>query len=130
MLIELWERLRGYDKWIETEATVESSDVEDTAHADRAGHVSHTYAAREALVWRDSSGQKRRVEFRVDDESPLYQLIGGEAVTIRVNPARPSQYYFRDLFLSRIRRFLQLTLYTFIFLAALGALIWFRWAFH
>jgi hypothetical protein len=25
MLIEIWERLRGYDKWIQTEATVQSS---------------------------------------------------------------------------------------------------------
>jgi hypothetical protein len=29
MLIEIWERLRGYDKWIETEAKIESSKVEE-----------------------------------------------------------------------------------------------------
>jgi hypothetical protein len=29
MLIEIWERLRGYDKWIKTEATVQSSELVD-----------------------------------------------------------------------------------------------------
>lgn len=30
MLIEMWERLRGYNKWVETQATVKSSIEQKT----------------------------------------------------------------------------------------------------
>jgi hypothetical protein len=44
MLIEIWERLRGYDKWVQTEAKVESSQVEETVHSTRYGIV-YSYAS-------------------------------------------------------------------------------------
>jgi hypothetical protein len=110
MLIELWERLRGYDKWVETDATVEFSDLLNRGNRLGLGGVTPQLASRGRIAWRDSNGRKRTAEFGVDDESPLYQLVGGEAVSIRYNPAKPEQYYFRDLLRSRIRRLLQLPL--------------------
>lgn len=126
MLIELWERLRGYDKWVEAEAKVESSDVEQTAHRNRDGSMSYTWASGDQIVWIDSRGGRQCASFQVDDESPLYQLVGGEQIRIRYNPAKPEQYYFRELLQSRIRRFFQLALYAFLFLIVLTFLIWLR----
>jgi hypothetical protein len=34
MLIELWEHLRGYDKWIQTEATIQSTDLAEVELGD------------------------------------------------------------------------------------------------
>jgi len=123
MLVELWERLRGYDKWIEADAKIESSKVEQAEHVDRGGNVSYTYASGDQVVWTDSRGGRQRADFKVDDESPLYQLVGGETVNIRYNPAKPEEFYFRDLLRSRMRRFFQLTFYTLLFLGFLALLL-------
>jgi hypothetical protein len=124
MLIEMWERLRGYDKWVETQAKIESSNVKRTSHTDRAGNVSYTWSSGDTLVWADSQGDQRRAEFKVDDESPLYQLVGGESVTIRYDPQNPDHFYFRDLLQSRVRRFFQLVLYAMLGLTFFAALLW------
>ncbi len=123
MLIERWEKLRGYDKWIEAAATIESSKVRETAHNGRDGSVSYSYDSGDQLIWVDVQGIKHSAQFRVDDESPLYQLVGGETVEIRYNPARPESYYFRALLQSRVRRFFRLTLIAGIVFAVLAALI-------
>jgi len=101
MLIELWERLRGYNKWIETEAKVESSKVRETLDAESGGIL---YSCEDVLVWADQQGENQRAYFAVRDVSPLYQLIGGEAISIRYNPAEPDQYYLRELLQARVRR--------------------------
>jgi uncharacterized protein DUF3592 len=114
MLIEIWERLRGYDKWTEAEVTIESSDLLSKGSRYGIGYATPKLASREQIDWSDSEGRRRSAEFEVDDESPLYQLLGGERVTIRYNPARPGQYYFRDLLRSRVRRFFQILLRSFL----------------
>jgi len=99
MLIEIWERLRGYDKWIETEAKVESSKVSETLDSE-SGNV--TYGSGEVLVWADQQGENQRAYFTVPDDSPLYQFVGGESIPIRYNPAEPDEYYLRELVETRI----------------------------
>jgi len=99
MLIEIWERLRGYDKWIQTEATVESSKVEETLDSESGGIA---YSSGDVLVWMDQQGEHQRAYFTVPDDSPLYQLVEGATITIRFNPADPDQYYLRELLQSRI----------------------------
>jgi hypothetical protein len=111
MLIELWERLRGYDKWTETQAKIESSNVEKTPVTDRSGRVAgYSYSSGDMLTWIDASGEKQYANFTVHDDSPLYQLIGGESVAIRYNPVDPAQYYFRELLRTRINRFFKVLL--------------------
>lgn len=112
MLIELWEKFRGYDNWIQVSARIESSDVEKTPHYGRDGSVSYTWASGDELAWTDREGQRRSSEFKVDDESPLYQLVSGENVTIRYNPANPDEFYYRDLLRSRVNFFFRMTLLT------------------
>jgi hypothetical protein len=104
MLIEIWERLRGYNKWIQTEAQFESSKVEESkqfgAYRQQDGS---TWASDDVLVWTDRQGQRHGVEFQVPDDSPLYQFVDGETVTIRYNPAKPDQFYLRELLRTRVR---------------------------
>jgi|HubBroStandDraft_5_1064220.scaffolds.fasta_scaffold51665_2 hypothetical protein len=119
MLIEIWERLRGYDKWIEVAAKIESSEVEKTPITDRSGRViDYSYESGDMLTWTDRQGEKQYADFTVPDDSPLYQLVGGEAVTIRYNPARPDQYYFRELLRTRVHTAVKATITTIIVLAA------------
>jgi hypothetical protein len=109
MLIELWERLRGYDKWPSAEAKIANAKMKRTAHSGRDGSVSYSYASANRLEWIDFHGQKQSAEFRVHDDSPLYQFIGGETIEIRSDPERPNRYYFRDLLRTRINRACKLT---------------------
>jgi hypothetical protein len=103
MLIELWEKLRGYDKWVQTEAKVESSEVEKTPQTNQYGtQVGYSYSSGDILTWTDASGEKQCATFTVPDDSPLYQLIGGETLTIRYDPASPDHFYFRELLRTRI----------------------------
>lgn len=115
MLIEIWERLRGYDKWIQTEARISSSKMEKTPHYDRGGREFDTWSSENELVWTDQSGQTQSAGFSVPDDSPLYQLIGGETVPIRYDPSDPDQYYFPDLLRSRIGSVLRTTLFIIVF---------------
>jgi hypothetical protein len=125
MLIEWWEKIRGYDKWVQTTAKLDSADLERTTHSDRSGHVSYTYASDDRLTWADCQGEQHTADFRVDDESSLYQLVGGEPVTIHYNPAQPEQFYFRELLRSRTRRFFQLARNWFIGLVVFALFIGF-----
>ena len=121
MLIEIWERLRGYDKWIETEAKVESSKVRETPDAESGGIA---YNCEDVLVWTDRQGENQRAYFAVPDGSPLYQLIGGETIKIRYNPAEPDQYYLRELLQARVRRSATRVIVTLVFISFCILGIW------
>ena len=68
MLIEIWERLRGYDKWVQTEAKIESSDVTMIPLADRSGKVvGYNYKAGDVVTWVDGSGERQYATFDVEE---------------------------------------------------------------
>ncbi|MGB7987562.1 MAG: DUF3592 domain-containing protein [Terracidiphilus sp.] len=119
MLIEIWERLRGYDKWVQVEATIESSNVEETKQTLHGQPAPSTWASRDELVWSDRQGQRRSAEFKIPDDSPLYQLIGGETVTIRYNPAKPEKFYYRELLRTRVHTAIKVIFLGLLFLGAL-----------
>jgi hypothetical protein len=121
MLIEIWERLRGYDKWIETEARVESSKVIETPDAESGGIA---YSCEDVLVWADRQGENQRAYFAVPDGSPLYQFIGGETIKIRYNPAEPDEYYLRELLKIRVRRTATGVIVTLVFIGICISAIW------
>ena len=98
MLIELWEKLRGYDKWVETTATVESS--EESTYQVKGGEVSESS---DVLMWTDGQQTRHRTSFTVDEDSPLYQLVDGSTIQIRYNPADPEENYIRELLQTRVR---------------------------
>lgn len=102
MTTKLWERLRGYDKWIETTAIFRSADVEKIPHADRYGNVSYTYDSYDTITWTDQKGETHTADFRVPDDSPIYLLVDGNKTTIRYNPANPDRFYYPDLLRTRI----------------------------
>jgi hypothetical protein len=99
MSIKLWERLRGYDRWIQTEATVESSNVEEIIDGfdPRSETTTSTRHGYEELVWNDGSGIVWKREVDVGEDSPLFQLYDGKSVTIRLNPTSPGECYVREL---------------------------------
>jgi hypothetical protein len=98
MLIEMWERLRGYDKWIEAEAEIESSQV--STYYDRQGE--HEQSS-DILKWTDIQGETHRCDFTVPEDSSLYQNVAGQTITIRYSPADPERYYLRELLQTRMR---------------------------
>ena len=103
MLIEIWERLRGYNKWIQTEATIKSSKLADVEIGKiRYSRWSEDESVDEwqsncAVAWRDRAGVSHEAEFTVAEDSPLFQLYDGQTVIIRYNPANPDQFYLRGI---------------------------------
>jgi hypothetical protein len=102
MLIELWERLRGYDKWVETDAKIQSSNLSEEQIAEVYGRsgVYETvseWQSTNTIMWTDASGKEHSAEYEVDEDSPLFQLYDGQTVTIRYNPANPDEFYLRGL---------------------------------
>ena len=118
MLIKLWERIRGYDRWVQTDATIKSSSMEDHVY-DYRGQIKHEYESVDTLVWTDREGNQQTAPCRVPDDSPLYQLVGGEKVTIRYNPRKPEECYFPELFKGRLRHFLLQLATVVLFLGAI-----------
>jgi hypothetical protein len=120
MLIELWERLRGFDKWPETDATIESSKIKWY----RGSGQSQKDLSRNLIAWFDGSGQQHRAQYKVHEGSPLFQFFEGQTLVVRYNPASPSQYYFRDLLRSRVGFFLKQVLGTVAFAGFVILAIW------
>jgi hypothetical protein len=99
MLIEIWERLRGYDKWVEAEAKIESSDI--STYYDRQGE--HEQSS-DILKWTDVQGETHTSAFTVPEDSSLYQNVAGQAIMIRYSSADPGRYYLRELLQIRMRK--------------------------
>jgi len=108
MLIEIWERLRGYDKWVQTEATIKSSQLDEVEVARvRTSRYGDSEPITEwqstcSLVWTDNTGHARSAYYEVSENSALFQLYDGQTETIRPNPSDPDKYYIRDLLRDRI----------------------------
>ena len=121
MLIEIWERLRGYDKWVETQAKIESSDP--TIYQSRGHDYSHSD---DVIVWTDTAGDKHRAPFTVQVDSPLFQLVQDSKISIRYNPVDPEEFYFRELLQTRVRRVVSTTAVAALTIAAMAFFGWLR----
>jgi hypothetical protein len=104
MLIEIWERLRGYDKWIQSEATIQLSELKDLGFgsfrkdsACRLG-LYDQWQSKSDFCWIDKSGISHTGSFTVSERSPLFQVFEGQSIPIRFDPANPDKYYIRELF--------------------------------
>jgi len=100
MLVEIWERLRGYDKWIPAEARIAPVTEVRKILGPRARSMPASARRADLLLWKDREGKSHSAGFAAHKSSPLYQLIGGDTVSICYNPADPDRYYCRALSLS------------------------------
>jgi hypothetical protein len=129
MLIEIWERWRGYDKWVETEAKIESSEIHETDIKNQYGQTMvKDYDAGDLITWLDARGEKHQSKFTVDEVSPLYQLVDGQTFTIRYDPEHPERFYHPDVLRSQAKALAWATL---ILLGGISFVVWFIWmSFH
>ena len=102
MLIELWEHWRGYDKWVETQAKVESSKerrelVDHFLPPIKSTGIDYERIVGDVITWVDNRGDRQYATFDVTLDSKLSQLEEGDSVTIRYDPAQPDRFYYRDL---------------------------------
>ena len=81
------------------------------------GQTGHEYDSGDTLVWIDRQGNRQTGFCRVPDDSPLYQLVGGEKIAIRHNPDKPEEYYFPELLKSRLRHNLSQIAFLVLFLS-------------
>jgi hypothetical protein len=104
MLIEARERLRGYDKWTMTVATVQSTTLSriDIGSDKSKSPVTVGWESICKINWQDKSQFEHTAVFPAYAESPLYQLCEGDAVNIRYDPEKPSDYYLPELIQSRL----------------------------
>ena len=112
-LIEIWKRPRGYNKWIETEATILSSKLAKSAiipsNSDKFDKLLSKSLWRMlqwhstcTILWTDISEIPHMASYSVGENSVLFQLYEGETIPIRYNPIYPEEYYLRDLLVNRI----------------------------
>ncbi len=99
MWLLLWEKMCGYDKWLETEATVQSRPPRPSPSAT----ALESTGAGDILVWTDRTGNRHVADFIVPDDCTLYQKVSGDVLVIRYDPRNPGRYYFRQLHRIRIR---------------------------
>jgi hypothetical protein len=116
MLIEIWERLRGYDKWVRTDAVVCRSGTEKVENQGRYGTY-YTTEAGDVIEWTDPTGEKQYADFNAPEGSKLFQLVAGDKVEIRYNPAKPDDFYYRDLLRMKVRQGAVATFTVVLFLA-------------
>lgn len=122
MLIERWEHLRGYDKWTQTNATVQSvslSRVGEIGGSESKPPIALGWESVCEIRWRDQDEIEHVAEFRAYEESPLYQLSEGNTLTIRYNPSNPSEYLIPGLLTSELTRTWRLVVYA-VMLIVLG----------
>ena len=125
MLIEIWEHLRGYDNWVETNAVVCRSATEKVEHYSR-GRNYYTYEAGDVIELTDPTGEKQYADFNAPEGSKLFQLVQGDTVEIRFNPAKPDEFYYRDLLRMRVRQTAIATCTIIMIAAFYGLIIWAR----
>jgi hypothetical protein len=123
MLIEIWERLRGYHKWVQTEATIKSSELDRFWVAANPGKKSEKMPAGAAirewrstctLTWTDAAKRAHAAQFEVSDNSPLFQLYEGQKVSIRYNPASPGEFYLPGVLKSKLLSGIKWTICTLV----------------
>lgn len=117
MLIEIWERLRGYHNWTPAKATVQSAALSRVGGA-------FAWQSICTISWRDQQHSEHTAAFKAFEESPLYQLCEGDTVGIRFNPANPSEFYLPGLMESQLTRTGRVALYGFMLVVlAIGAIV-------
>ncbi len=103
MLIEISELLWGYGKWVRTEATIQSSTLQEPEAGKEWGekrNYDNTYFTWQATceaAWTDVSGNSHSGRFVADEHSPLFHLYEGKTVQLRYNPAIPNEFYIRGM---------------------------------
>jgi hypothetical protein len=131
MLIELWEKFCEYDKWVPAVATVQSTElsrVGEIGHDKSKPPVALGWESNCRIKWQDKNQTERSAVFQAYEESPLYQLIEGDTVGIRFNPANPSEYYLPGLMQSRVLRTWKLAIYITMLIVLVIALLVFTFA--
>lgn len=96
MLIEVWERLRGYDKLVQTEATIKSSHDEVVVAATRSGKPIYGWQGNEEISWVDKDGVQQCEPLAVSESSPVFKMYDGNSLVIRYNPGSPDDFYVRE----------------------------------
>ena len=100
MLIELWEKFRGYDEWIQVEAKLDQAVFERTIRRHK-GQRYDAYSSSACVNWVDQQGRSWRARFNVPVDS-LLKMSGREEILIRYNPSNPNDCYFPELVRSQV----------------------------
>lgn len=85
MIEELWRKLRGIDRWPETEA--------DVAGVYRFEGRRNCKLAVVSFRYKDENGRYHTGQLRVDTYSSIYNLSVGDVINVRYNPARPDRFW-------------------------------------
>jgi hypothetical protein len=85
MVEELWRKLRGVDRWPQTEAEV-------TAVSRFEGRRNRKIAV-VRFRYKDQAGCSHGGQVRVNDYSSLYHISIGDKTTVRYRPNHPDRYW-------------------------------------
>jgi len=110
MLIEIWEHLRGYHRWTQTDARVEFLRQELLYHDKDGKDLHYSYVTGHRLFWTDKTGADHYAPLKKMGDGAKYQLPEGETESIRYNPINPDRFYCRKLSELKVRYYAVTTL--------------------
>lgn len=128
MLTEIWEKICGCDAWVEVQARVVESHVKEVdlfgsekLKLETGGAYSDSVIR---IAWSDQAGSSQSAEIRAPEDSPLFQLIEGDSLTIKINPQKPDEFYVRGLGQDQAVSVLKRAVFG-VVVIAVGILVWF-----
>jgi len=86
MLIEIWERLRGYDKWIETQAAVDSATAIRKMLGERFQESPESRSSGRLLYWKDQYSRIQCGAFVTHDISPFINCLTAKQSRFATTP--------------------------------------------
>jgi hypothetical protein len=123
MILEIWERLRGFDKWPQVEATIQSSAVEKATRLRKGSRVDEWKTVYE-IAWTDPAGLLQRKQMALPGMSRDLNLIDGVGISVRYKPTDYSKFFIREELRRRILKEALLGLPFLIALVLLLAVVW------
>lgn len=97
MLIDLWEKFRGYDKWVDATATIKSSKLnQQVVGHDRAGRAFYGWFGDEWLTWNDSSGAEQSEPMTVSEDSRYFSALKGTLSLFATIQRTPRSFTFAN----------------------------------
>jgi len=124
MLIEIWERLRGYDKWIQAEAAVNSWKVEKVfLRRAKGGARIYGWVGKGQIEWIDQTGVRHSQSVQLSKGTLVFKMHGLSPIVIRYDPVSPSIFYLREHLRYRVNNIAQVIIGVFVLIAIAAAIL-------
>jgi hypothetical protein len=104
LILEFWERLRGFDQWPLTEGKVRSSAVHRTTLRGKGGRLVDSWRTVLEVEWTDPDGLQRTRKIGLRAVSSDFNSIGSTNLSVRYKPTDYSKFFVREELRQKVLR--------------------------